>query len=516
MTWIRVLVWVSLAWTLQACTSLPPADHRRSMSEPISTDGTTLARALAPEAAAHPGLSGVFPLADALDAFAARALLAQAAERTLDVQYYIWRKDTSGMLLFAALRQAADRGVRVRLLLDDNSTQGLDEILSALDAHMNIEVRLFNPFAIRWPRAIGYLTDFQRLNRRMHNKSFTADSQATIVGGRNVGDEYFGATDGAAFVDLDVLAIGQVVSAVSADFERYWSSRSSYPLHLLVPPVESGAARLPEANGPDSPIAQRDTASAEYLGAVRRAPLVRDLLQGRLRLDWAPTQLVSDDPAKVLGQGHSSPLLPQLSGIIGRPVSRVQLVSAYFVPGKAGTDAFVAMARRGVEVSVLTNSLEATDVPIVHAGYAKRRKTLLNGGVKLYELRRQIGALDDTSRRLRTLVESSSSSLHAKTFTVDGSHVFIGSFNFDPRSIHLNTEMGLVVRSASLARQSEAAFERASRQRAYEVRLDDQGELYWLHPGGAQVMRHATEPGTRAWQRAAVWFLSLMPIEWLL
>ena len=175
---------------------------------------------------AHPGISGIYPLPDARDAFAARALLAQSAERTLDVQYYIWHNDMSGTLLFEALRSAADRGVRVRLLLDDNDTSGLDTLLASLASHSNIEVRLFNPFVIREPRWIGYVTDFFRLNRRMHNKSFTADNQATIIGGRNVGDEYFGATDGVVFVDLDVMAVGPVVAEVSKQFDRYWASRS--------------------------------------------------------------------------------------------------------------------------------------------------------------------------------------------------------------------------------------------------------------------------------------------------
>ncbi|AEG92408.1 phospholipase D family protein [Ramlibacter tataouinensis] len=500
---------MALVSVLGACSSLPALEGQRSASQPIDTSGTRLARAIAPRAAAHPGLSGVLPLANALDAFAARVLLARSAERTLDVQYYLWNQDTSGLLLMGALREAADRGVRVRLLLDDMNTAGMDDLLAALHAHQNIEVRLFNPFAVRWPRAVGYLTDFRRLNRRMHNKSFTADGQATIVGGRNVGDEYFGATDGAAFVDLDVLAVGQVVPAVSADFERYWASGSSYPLHLLV--------RAPPPNGPAPVSDPPGSAAAAYLDAVRTSPFVSDLLQGRLALDWAPVRLVSDDPAKALGQGTATTLVEQLNRVIGNPARRLQLVSAYFVPGAAGTEALVAMSRRGVDVGVLTNSLAATDVPVVHAGYARRRKPLLEGGVKLYELRRQPRVIETPDGPSTPVLRASSASLHAKTFTVDGLHVFIGSFNFDPRSMHLNTEMGLVIASPALARQAEAAFGQAIQGRAYTVRLDEEGGLYWLDPvPGGQAVRHATEPGTSTWQRAAVRFLSLLPIEWLL
>ncbi len=223
---------------LDRCNSLPAIERRTSSTAMTDTGSTRLGKAAAPLLGAHPGLSGIHILRDARNAFAARSLLASAAERTLDVQYYIWRNDQSGTLLMKALVDAADRGVRVRLLLDDNNTSGLDALLAATDAHPRIEVRLFNPFAVRRPRAIGYLTEFPRLNRRMHNKSFTADNQVTIIGGRNVGDEYFGATDGVLFADLDAIAIGPVVGEVSNDFDRYWARDSSYPADRLLPAVD--------------------------------------------------------------------------------------------------------------------------------------------------------------------------------------------------------------------------------------------------------------------------------------
>jgi cardiolipin synthase C len=211
---------------MDGCNTLPPLVNRTTSTAILNTDTTRLGTAISPLVDAHPGKSGIYPLADAREAFAARALLAHAAERTLDLQYYIWRGDMSGTLLFNAVRNAADRGVRVRLLLDDHGTSGVDRILVALDSHPNIEVRLFNPFLIRTPRAINYLFDFFRLNRRMHNKSFTADNQATIIGGRNVGDEYFGTNDGLLYVDLNVMGVGPVVSDTSKDFDRYWVSDS--------------------------------------------------------------------------------------------------------------------------------------------------------------------------------------------------------------------------------------------------------------------------------------------------
>jgi putative cardiolipin synthase len=497
---------------LAGCSALPSLENRSTSMTLLDTGATTLGKAISPLVAAHSGKSGVYTLPDARDAFAARVLLARAAERSLDVQYYIWHKDMSGTLLFEALHDAASRGVRVRLLLDDNNTSGLDTTLAALDAHPNIEVRLFNPFVIRKPRAIGYVTDFPRLNRRMHNKSFTADNQATIIGGRNVGDEYFDATEGVVFVDLDVMAVGPVVNDVSKDFDRYWASGSSYPVDRLLPPADP--AQIEELKSAASLI-ERDPAAAAYMNALRNSPFVRELVEGRLALEWAATRMVSDDPAKGLGLDATEAFLPhKLKEIIGEPASEVELVSAYFVPTAAGVDSFVAMAERGVTIRVLTNSLEATDVAPVHAGYAKRRKPLLEAGITLYELRRL--SPGTAKNKSAGPMGSSGSSLHSKTFAVDRSRVFIGSFNFDPRSAELNTEMGFVIESSALAQKIEARFNSSIPANAYEVRLSDAGKLYWIERRAEGSVRHDTEPGTSFWQRAGVWFLSMLPIEWFL
>jgi len=486
-----------------------PSLEERTISTPVAdTRETPLGRSISPLVEAHPNLCGIFPLRDARDAFAARMRLAQRAERTLDVQYYIWRNDMTGTLLFQALHDAADRGVRVRLLLDDNNTSGLDPILAALDSHSNIEVRLFNPFVIRKPR-IGYLTDFFRANRRMHNKSFTADNQATVIGGRNVGDEYFGATEGVLFVDLDVLAIGPVVRDVSDDFDRYWNSASSYPVDRLFSRATSEQlANLTTA-------AKRVEAAPEavnYVNAVRDSPFMQQLVEKTLQFEWAVTHMISDDPAKGLGRAAHDALFPQrLEEVIGQPVTELELVSAYFVPSKPGVGSFVSFAKSGVKVKVLTNALEATDVPAVHSGYAKHRKELLKGGVKLYELRR-VSATDIGGRHVG-IWGSSGSSLHAKTFAVDGSRVFIGSFNFDPRSARLNTELGFVIESPALAQDIERTFATRVPNNAYEVHLSDKGQLYWIAHGDDHTVHYNKEPGTSFWLRAFVWLLSFLPID---
>lgn len=473
---------------------------------------TALGRAIAPRGHAHPGETGIHALNNPHDAFAARVLLARAAEKTLDVQYYIWHADTTGTMLFDELRAAAERGVRVRLLLDDNGTAGVDAELAALDRHPNIEIRLFNPFVVRSPKAIGYITDFMRANRRMHNKSFTADNQATIVGGRNVGDEYFGATEGVLFADLDVLAIGAVVDDVSADFDRYWASDSSCPADLILP--AAGPGQLQQFADSAASIASAPGA-AEYAQAIRDSAFIASLLEGDLAIEWALTRMVSDDPAKGLGNAESDGLLVhQLGEILGDPQGHVELISPYFVPTAAGTEVFAAMAERGVEVRVLTNSLAATDVAAVHAGYAKRRKDLLEAGVRLYEMRRT--SPDDSRREGHGPFGSSASSLHAKTFAVDRSRVFVGSFNFDPRSANLNTELGFVIESPTMALAIEQAFDETIPARSYEVLLDESGKLNWLEQRAGERLRHDTEPETSVWKRASVWFLSILPIEWML
>lgn len=500
-----------LTGSLTGCRGLPPLDdrpHSLALAYEDSLD-TPLGITLAPQLEQRPGLSGIYPLADGLDAFAARVLLAGVAEKTLDVQYYIWRDDMTGVMLFKALLSAAERGVRVRLLLDDNNTQALDPLLAALHQHANIEIRLFNPFMVRKPRLWGFITDFNRANRRMHNKSFTADNQTTIIGGRNVGDEYFSAGSGMLFADLDVLAVGPVVKDVSENFDDYWRSASSFPVDLILPPSPLNAfdtLTALEVNG------QLNGAGQAYLDSLRSSHIIRELLLGTLALEWAPTRMVSDDPAKGLGKAEPEEMIGhQLLEIIGEPITEVELVSPYFVPTAAGVEAFAALVNSGIRVRIFTNSLAATDVAPVHAGYAKHRKPLLQEGIALYEMRPLQGTLE-VSRQAGPF-GSSGSSLHAKTFSIDRERVFVGSLNFDPRSLHYNTELGFMIESPELAARIDDAFENDIPGMAYEVRLDDNGRLYWLERRDGEEIRHTTEPETTWLQRLSVWLLAWLPIE---
>ncbi|RXZ35715.1 phospholipase D family protein [Sphingomonas desiccabilis] len=512
---------------------LPPNPGKRPEAPAIpDAADTALERGAAKESAAHPGCSGIKLLADARDAFAARVALARAAERSLDLQYYIWHGDRSGTLLLEAVYAAAERGVRVRLLLDDNGISGLDAVLAALDAHPNIAVRLFNPFRVRWPKPIGYVTEFARLNRRMHNKSFTADDSVTIVGGRNIGDEYFGAADGGLFADLDALAIGPIVADVSADFERYWCCGSSYPAARILPPVRDRQRRRLHKR---ASIVERDPSARRYVEALRDLPLVHQLVEGRLTLEWAKVRMLSDDPAKALGTVHERAFLSdKLRATLETSRRELGLISSYFVPGRQGCRAFGRLAQQGVAVSVLTNAYEATDVGIVHAGYAPYRKRLLEAGVRLFEMRREARAAPRRRERRRGIrlgvasnfrgsgtgstaaLRSGASTLHAKTFTVDRQRLFIGSFNLDPRSVALNTELGFIIESPNLAAQVADVFAEQVAHLAYEVRIGEDGELIWVEQNGGEQRVHRQEPGMRLIPRLAIAAAAKLPIEWLL
>jgi putative cardiolipin synthase len=503
---------LAAAAALAGCAALPPQDGRALSNALAPAADSTIGQALAPLTAAHPGLSGVHALLDGRDAFAARVMMAEAAERSLDVQYYIWRDDTTGTLLLDALRQAAGRGVRVRLLLDDNNTGGLDGQLALLDALPNLEVRLFNPYASRQLRVLGLAGDFARLNRRMHNKSFTADGLATIVGGRNVGDEYFGATGDVLFADLDIMAVGAVVREVAEDFDRYWNSASAYPLaNLVAAPSAAEVAALAQHGGRE----QHTPAAQTYLEAIHASTFVQQLKDRSLPFEWVPVLLVSDDPGKALGKWTpETGLAYRLPALFGTPERQADLVSPYFVPGPAWAARFDVLARSGVKLRILTNALEATDVAAVHAGYAKWRKPLLESGITLLELKRSWPR--DKQPRRTVGGGSSGSSLHAKTIAVDQQRLFVGSFNFDYRSADLNTEMGFLIDSPVLAARMAEVLDQDVPALAYEVRLTPEGALYWIEQGPAGPVRHDTEPGTSWWQRMAVRFMSLLPIDWLL
>ena len=505
-----------------ACGGLSNGGERTcstAMKQTSDTGGTTLAAAVGPRVAAHPGKSGLHPFSDARDALAARLILADAAERSLDVQYFTWNKDMVGRALLERLFRAADRGVRLRLLLDDLGTVPSDGVLLTIDSHPNIEVRMFNPVAMRSLRMLGMVADFARINRRMHNKSFLADGQVAIVGGRNIGDEYFGASAAANFADLDVAVIGPVVSDVSDAFELYWTHRTAVPISALsrqtTTPEQFAAKRA-------SLIVRHAAAEeSEYVESVRESEFVRQFQTGAVTYFWGQATIVSDHPDKVLTSSAKTEthLAPKLREVVDKTKRELFLVSPYFVPRKNGVALLAGVRQRGPRVVVLTNSLASTDALPVHSGYQRYRRALLEAGVELYEIKPTA-----SSQRRRSgggwfgskgSGGSSGASLHAKAFAFDRRIGFVGSYNLDPRSSRLNTEMGVLFDCADLAKRLPEETESDLAHTAYRVELDRR-RLAWVTREGDKEVRYTSEPGASVWKRFKVKALSWLPIEWML
>jgi putative cardiolipin synthase len=414
----------------------------QAFDQPLST---TLGEKYTARAKQHPaGQSGYKLLSDGLDAFVARAALAQIAEKSIDSQYYMVHGDLVGRLYMDQLLKAADRGVKVRFLLDDMDEGGRDFTLAKFDYHPNIEVRIFNPFGRNTGKTFGKQT------RRSHNKTYTVDNIATILGGRNIGDEYFDADGVMDFADLDVLGIGPVAQHVSLSFDQYWNHQLSYPISLLVKehPTEEdyrqGRAKL------DKYIAeQSDTA---YLKSLRDSDFANSVRNRSVEYTWADDKVFADPPDKLLNKVGDPDFMmwAYLKPVMAGAEKELIILSPYFVPGRGGVEFLAGLAEKGVKVKILTNSLSSTDVSVVHAGYARYRKPLLRAGIELYELNKKTAKSSRNAFKKGT-IGVSETSLHAKTFVVDGKTVFIGSLNLDARSVIQNTEIGVVIHSKEIA-----------------------------------------------------------------
>jgi len=507
---------------LAACThsDLRP-DYPRVASTvlPVKADAPLEAYA-ARITAQHGSDSGVRLISDSNDALLARIALADRAVQSLDLQYYMFHSDATGGLLAQRLLAAADRGVRVRLLLDDLHVAGNDDVLRILDGHPNIQIRLFNPFMDRSASVLSmgaqFAGDFSRLNRRMHNKALIADGAMAIVGGRNIGDEYFDANDSLNFRDLDVLTVGPVVAQVGQVFDRYWNCEQSYPIgafHRKTPSAE----RLEQLRKTMAANARQFSQTSYAQSLISR---VGDLAHEAPATDWAwgATTYLADDPEKGNPQEDSKDLhmAPQVRAWMDGAQQRLTLISPYFVPGDKGVAYLQGMRGRGVEVAVLTNSLASTDAGDVYSAYASYRVPLLKAGVQLYELKPDARRGRHSSHFFGS--STGSNSLHAKAMVVDDRYAFVGSMNLDPRSAHLNTEDGVIVDSAALAKALLTIFADATKPvHSYQVLLNDKGGVYWLgkQPGQPEV-RYNHAPETSWWRRFKVDAGGLLPIESLL
>jgi putative cardiolipin synthase len=456
----------------------------------------------------HPGKSAFRLVSDGREAFVLRWFSAEQAERSIDVQTYIWHVDTTGLALASRLLEAADRGVSVRLLVDDMDARAKNVGYAALQAHPNIEVRMFNPFATRkgTVRFVGEAArSFKRINRRMHNKSWLVDNRIAMVGGRNLGDEYFGASESVNMEDLEFVMAGPVVRDISASFDRFWNSPVAYPIELLDADsvTDENLQELREKLAKANAKAQ----SGWYAEGLRSTDPMQRLLHGDWPVQWSGQYtFVSDDPLKATGTLGDQ---PSNVGLLLFPAmrateSKLTVISPYFVPGDQGAAALVDIAREPKKVLILTNSLASNDVAAVHGGYSKQRKTLLEGGVELWEIKPSGGTQVESSFK-----GSSGAGLHTKALTIDGKRLFVGSYNLDPRSTSLNSEQGVMVEDAVLAQQLEEIFAtQTSDVNAWRVTLQD-GKLSWTD--GTDT--YDGDPKASMWRRFQAWFARTFGLE---
>jgi len=469
---------------------------------------TQLDELIAEAESLNPDQSGFRLLESGLDAFAVRSRSAELAGRSLDVQTYIWHADVSGRFLAHRLLQAADRGVRVRLLVDDFDARAKSENFAAMDAHPNISVRIFNPFASRrgfLGKVFELVGHFGRLNHRMHNKSWIADNRIAVAGGRNLGDEYFNASGHVNFVDLDFAMVGPVVRDVSSAFDEYWNSEAVYAVSDLQ--TEGVDPQALERLRTGLEAHAREARDSEYARRLVSDESVQALASGEWPMAWSSDyRFVADDPLKATlgetGLGRSR-VLSALLPLLEATGQSAKLISPYFVPGELGTATLGRLAADR-QVAILTNSLAATDVAAVHGGYSRYREDLVAAGVSLFEMKPQPGETVGSG-----LAGSAGTSLHTKSLTIDGNVVFVGSYNLDPRSTSLNCEQGIMVHSPALARELEAIFLRQTEgARAWQVRFGQDG-LVWSD--GTEERRR--EPDASVGRRFQSWLARILRLD---
>ena len=499
---------------LAGCSSLPVVDRTSIASEAIAlSKETTLGRiASAYRPAEDQSGFRLMPLGTfSLDT---RVQLARRAEVSIDVQYYHFEMDETGRWLLRALRDAANRGVRVRLLIDDFYTGGQDEYFLALAAHKNVEVRIFNPFmrlrgrgqAERFLASVG---EWGRVNHRMHNKLFVADGAMAVIGGRNVANEYFLRSTGENFIDVDAFTVGFVIGPLQGSFDRYWNSDPVYPIHSVTRSPRGDTelrAWFDDATGKEKTPPPAPLPATDILGY---GPIADDLDDGKLGLHWAEAYVFADHPDKPFDGEAGGELLEtsvtyNAFEALRKASKELVLSSPYLVPGKVGMELLRELRSKGVKITLMTNSLGSTDEPIVHAGYTQYREPMLELGIDLYEIS---SSRVKRNRRLN-LFGSSLGRLHAKVAAIDRKTIFVGSMNFDPRSATINTELGAIIESPALARELIRIIDIDRLQSAYRVKLAPDGNgCTWHSTEDDKDVVITEEPDSSAWTRFKLWML---------
>ncbi|HSP86036.1 MAG TPA: phospholipase D family protein [Psychrobacter sp.] len=490
-----------------------------SVTAPLDTDNLDLVAAISEQSEIHPDLSGYHPIVTGANAFASRSILTDMAKRNIDAQYYIWHDDEAGQLMLKDLWNAAERGVIVRLLLDDfNNNAKFDQHLLRFASHPNIAVRIINPLMHRKFRTLNFVTGLPRINRRMHNKSMIFDKQITIIGGRNIGDEYLSNDKNSQFADLDVLLIGKVVADIDNSFASYWSAPISFDIQTLATFDKGETTDF--LQGLDKLKADEKSSSkgslSIYKAAIEDSTIDTDLINKRVPFRWTDMQFLSDDVGKLTKSVPADTnLVHQLRTLLGSPSKKLTIISSYFVPTQDGVNTLVELAESGIEIKILTNSFDATDVTAVHSGYSQWRPKLLRAGVKIYELK-ATASEEKRENKLWKARSQSSTSLHAKAFAVDDYQVFIGSYNVDPRSANINTEMGVIINDDELATQLHEALSDDLLNQAYEVKLLENGNLQWHTMEDDKKVIYDSEPRVDISDHVWLTIMSWLPIDWLL
>ncbi|HEY2686447.1 MAG TPA: phospholipase D family protein [Steroidobacteraceae bacterium] len=496
---------IALLLALAGCSSLP-RHVEKPRSEALANPGSTeLGHDVAADESGK-NLSGIRLIASGEEAFASLIALADHAQKTLDIQYYIIHEDDSTRTILRHVRLAAERGVRVRVLVDDMNTVGEDKRFLHLSQRANIEVRVFNPFyggrSATWTRILASINEIARINHRMHNKLFVADNSIAITGGRNLGDAYFTRDSQSNFIDLDVVAAGEIVPGLSASFDAFWNSKYAYPIAAVASSSDPDESR--------SPVVENAVAAdANWLD--------RELDRHKLDLDWVPATVLADRPAKIASDsdsGEEETIANNIRTLMSSAKQELCIISAYFVPGADGMELFHDLTARGVKVRILTNSLASTDAPLVHIGYARYRKQLLKLGVELYEVRPRPS--QPRRRRYRGAGASSNASLHAKALVIDNRTVFIGSMNMDGRSKKFNSELGLVMRSPEIAKQVTGILDDLDADDSFKLSLGKHNKILWTSGEGSDAKEWHSDPETTFSERLLLELLApFAPEEFL-
>jgi putative cardiolipin synthase len=505
---LQYVAQVVLVAILGGCASIDyDAPKTASYAVPVSdTQDTRLGTQLTEAIAAHPGQSGFLPVYDGIDSLAIRLLLANRAEKTIDAQYFLIYNDFVGNAFANALLKAANRGVRVRFLLDDILSKGLDPGLASLDSHPNIEVRIFNPLNYRSARALN-IGQYDTMTRRMHNKSFTVDNQVTILGGRNIAGEYFDARDDERFLDVDVFAVGPVVPEVSEMFDTYWNFRAAVPMPAIAAAPDDAAERLAGLN--DKVLEMLKDAGAEKYGEAVKATALKYVETGDDELIWADYDLVYDSPDKSSKKtaGDAESITTKMAEALGTIEEGLFVSTPYFVLTDKDIEWFGDLRARDIDVTVFTNSLASNNHTAVHSAYGPTRKRLLEMGVDLHEMR----AYQDSPVEGKPKDPGEISTLHAKAFVVDRKSFFIGSFNWNQRSINRDTESGVIIHSPLLANDFVDRVTAALPNVTFELSLDDSNDITWTIVEDGQNVVVTKEPQTGAWKRFSAWFQRIVP-----